>query len=97
MNLLGRPALSGSPVGMLVLGTVSALVITGGFILGVVAFFARKGEQTGTLGKAIAGIFINGLLISFAILSISTRQKVPARSENTPHPPRKGSSYISGK
>ena len=58
VNLFGRRALSGSPLGMLVLGAVCSLVIAGGFIFGVVAFFAPKSEKTGTMGKAIAGICI---------------------------------------
>ena len=95
--LFGRRALSGSPVGMLVLGAVCSLVIAGGFIFGVVAFFAPRGGKTGITGKAVAGICINGLLLSFAILSIFTRQKVAASGNNTPDPPRKGWSYISGK
>jgi hypothetical protein len=97
INLVGHRALSGSPAGKLVLGTVCSLFIVGGLILGVLGFFARKGEEQGTRGKAIAGICINGLLISFAILSIFTHQKVAARGNNTPDPPRKGWSYISGK
>ena len=95
--LFGRRAFSASAVGMLVLGVVGSLVIAGGFIFGVVAFFAPKGEKTGTMGKAIAGMCINGLLIAFAILSIFTRQQVAASGKNTPDPPRKGWSYISGK
>ena len=95
--LFGRRALSGSPVGMLVLGAVCSLVIAGGFVLGVFAFFAPTGGKTGITGKAVAGICINGLLLSFAILSIFTRQKAAARGDNTPDPPRKGWSYISGK
>src|SRR5262245_10032261 len=62
--LFGRGALSGSPPGMLVLGAGCSLVIAAGFIFAVVAFFAPKSEKTGTKGKAIAGICINGLLIS---------------------------------
>ena len=95
--LFGRRALNGSPVGMLVLGAVCSLVIAGGFIFGVVAFFAPKGEKAVTRGKAVAGICINGLLIAFAILSIFTRQKVAASGNHTPDPPRKGRTYISGK
>jgi len=97
MYLFGRRALGGSSVGMLVLGAVCSLVIAGGFILAVVAFFAPKGEKSGTTAKAIAGICINGLLISLAILSIFTRQKVAASGNHTPDPPRKGRTYISGK
>ena len=96
VNLLSRRALGGSPVGMLVLETVCSLVIVGGFIFGVVGFFAPKREKTGN-GKAIAGLCINGVLIAFLILSISTRQKFAASGNNTPNPPRKGWSFMSGK
>jgi hypothetical protein len=77
------------------LGAVALLVIAGGFIFGIVAFFAPKGEKA--TRKAIAGICINGLLISFAILSIFTRQKVATSANNPPEPPRKHWSYLSGK
>jgi hypothetical protein len=90
--MLGGRALDGNAVGMLVLGAVSLLVSAGGFIFGVVAVFAPKGEKA--MGKA--GICINALLISFTILSIFKSQKVAARENNTPEPPRKAWSYISG-
>src|SRR2546423_14348258 len=54
--LFGRRALSVSPVGMFMLGAVCSLFVAGGLILGVVAFFAPKGEKTRT--RAIAGICI---------------------------------------
>jgi hypothetical protein len=93
--LFGRRALSGSPVGMLVVGGVSLLAIAGGFILGLVAFFARKGEKA--TGKALAGICINALLIPFMILGIFTRQNVAAKESKAHEPPRKPWSYLSGK
>ena len=96
LNLLGRGAVSGSRVGALVIGIVCSLFIVAGFILGVMAFFAPKEAGDGTLGKAIAGICINGLLISFAVLSFFTYQKVAA-SENTAPDPHKSWSYISGR
>ena len=95
VHLLGSRAFNGSPAGMRLLETVCTAIIAGGFIFGVIALYAPKGEKTGK-GKAIAGLFINGLLISFLILSIVTRQKVAASENNTPDPPRKGSIFISG-
>ena len=94
VNLFGRRAVSGSRVGMLVLGTVCSLFIVAGLIFGVVALFGRKGEEQGGKRKAITGICINGLLILFTILGIYARQKVAARENNTPAPPRQGWSYI---
>ena len=96
VNLLGRQALSGSHPGMLMLGAVCSLFVAVGFIFAVIAFFAPKGEEKGTMRKAIAGICINGLILCFAILSFFTHQRVAARESKTP-PPRKGWSYISGK
>jgi hypothetical protein len=93
VTLLGRRALSESPE-RLVLETVCSLIIAGGFILGVIAFFAPKVENK---GRVIAGICINGLMIAFVILSIFTRQKVAARESHTPKPPRKSWSFISGR
>jgi len=89
--LFGRRALSGSPVEMLLLGAVSLPVIAAGFIFGVVAFFAPKGERA--TGKSVAGICINGLLLSFAIFSIFTHPKVAVRGNNAPQPPPKAWSY----
>jgi hypothetical protein len=80
---------------MLVFGAVSLLVIAGGFIFGVVAFFAAKSQKA--TGKALAGICVNALLIPFMILSISARQKVAARESKPQEPPRKPWSYMSGK
>jgi len=97
VNLLGHRAVSGSPVGMLMRGTFCSLLSVGGFIFGVVAVFAPKSEKTATRGKAIAGILINGLLISFAVFGILTRQRVAASGNNSPEPHRKGSIFISGK
>ncbi len=93
--LFGWRALNESAVGMLVLEAVSLLVIAGGFIFGVVAFFAPKGE--GATRKAILGMCINWLLLLFAILNIFTSQKVAASGNNAPEPPHKKWSYLSGR
>jgi len=90
--MFGCRALSENPGGMLALGAVSLLVFAGGFVFGLVAFLAPRGEKA--TGKAIAGMCINALLILFTIHSIFTSQKVAAR-ENAP-PPRKKWSYMSG-
>ena len=103
--LFGRRASSDNPNGMLVAGIVCLLVAAVGLMFGVVAFFAPKGqegekrgkeEEAATMAKAIAGIFLNGLLITFAIFG-TTRQNVAASENPTPDTPRKGSSYLSGR
>ena len=93
--LFGRHALSGSSVGLLLLGAGSLLVIASGFIFGVVALFAPKGERA--TGKSVAGTCINGLVLSLAIFSIFTHPKVAAHGSDAPQPPRKAWSYVSGK
>jgi hypothetical protein len=97
VKLIGAAALGESPVGMLVLGIVCWVLFAGGLTLAVIAFSAPKGAGPGTIGKALAGICINGLLILFTILSVLTRQKVSATENESPAPPRKAWSYISGK
>jgi hypothetical protein len=87
--------LVGDRAGMDVLEVFSLLVIAAGFILGVVAFFAPKGERA--RAKSVAGIFINALLLCFAIFSIFTRPTVAARRETAPQPQRKPWTYMSGK
>jgi len=93
--LFGRRALSGTSVGLLVVGAVSLLLIAAGFAFGVVAFIAPKDERAA--GKRVAGIWINGLLLSFAILSILTHPKASARGTNAPQPSRRAWSYPSRK
>ena len=93
--LLGRRVLNGSPVDMRLLGAVSLAVIAAGFIFGVVAFLATRGQRA--TAKSVAGICINGLLLSFAIFTIFTRSKVAARENQAPQPPRKAWFYGSGK
>lgn len=95
LYLFGRNALSRSPVEMLLLEPVSFLVIAAGFVFGVVAFFATKGQRA--TAKSVAGICINGLLLSLAILSIFTRPKVTARENHAPQPTHRPWFYLSGK
>lgn len=92
--LFGSWALSGSPFEIL-FGVVSFLLIAAGFIFGVVAFFAPIGERA--TRKSVAGIFINGLLLAFAIFSFFTSPLVAARGNNAPPPPRKPWIYMSGR
>jgi hypothetical protein len=95
LYLVGWHALRESPVGMPVLGAVSLLIIGGGLIFGVFAFFSPTAE--GTTRKALAGVCINGLVILFAILSLFTRQKVAAKENKPPEPPHRARIYMSGR
>jgi hypothetical protein len=80
---------------MFVFGAFSLLVAAGGFICGVIAFFAPQGEKA--TGKALVGICLNALLIPFMILSIFASQKVAARETKAQEPPRKPWYYQSGR
>jgi hypothetical protein len=91
VNLLGHGAVNGSPVGMLALGAICSFFIIGGFILGIIALFASKGD--GARQKAIWGICINGLIITFAIVSLFSHQRVAAKENKGPNASR---TYISG-
>ena len=49
---------------MIILGSLSALLVTVGFIFGIAALAGtRKYDPEEVLGKAIAGIFINGVFV----------------------------------
>ena len=71
INVAVGPAVHGDRLAMLVVGLAATLLILAGFVLGIVALFStRKHGRKGILGKAIAGICINGLLIAFMLISI---------------------------
>ena len=94
--LIGDRTFSEDSLAMLLLGAVSLLVIAAGFVFGVIAFFAPEGE--GTKAKSVVGIFINGLLLSFAIFSLFTHPTVAAHANNAPPPPaHKPWTYMSGR
>ena len=71
INLFGHQAVQGNRAGMIILGGTCTLLILLGFIFGFVALAGMKkhGKQ-GILGKAIAGICINGIIILFMLIAI---------------------------
>ena len=71
MNLFGRQAVQGNRFAMIILGGTSTLLILLGFAFGIVALTGvRKHGAKGILGRAIAGICINGVIIAFMLIAI---------------------------
>lgn len=55
-----------TPMAKIIVGSLCTLLISSGFILGICALFGiRRYGRKGILGRAIAGIAINGLLLIF--------------------------------
>jgi hypothetical protein len=71
INIFGSQSVQGNRVGMMVLGGTCTLLILAGLGLGVVALIGTKKHGTqGILGKAIAGVCINGILIGFMVIGM---------------------------
>jgi hypothetical protein len=66
-----------SPLVSVITGSVGILLIVSGFILGIIALAGvpRYGKK-GILGRSIAGICINGILIALMIISIPMYKKI---------------------
>jgi hypothetical protein len=66
-----QPQMRESRISLFILGSISALFIIGGFLLGIVALMmSERHEGEGIGGKAIPGTLINGLFLSAALLFI---------------------------
>ena len=71
IGIFGQQAAQGNRAAVLIIGCVSTLLILAGFVLGVVALFGTRGYgKKGILGRAIAGVCINGFLILMMLLAI---------------------------
>jgi hypothetical protein len=71
INVVGHQAVQGNRAGMLVLGGACTLLILLGFILGIVALLGmKKHGRQGILGRAIAGVCINGVIIFLMLIAI---------------------------
>jgi hypothetical protein len=58
------PLAYGNQTDMIILGSLSTLLVTVGFIFGIAALAGtRQYDPEGVLGKAITGIFINGVFV----------------------------------
>ena len=82
LNVVVGSAIQGERLALFVLGLTATLLILAGFVLGIVALFStRKHGRKGIIGKAIAGICINGILIVFMLLSIPLLMKAGERAK----------------
>jgi hypothetical protein len=80
LNWFTREAVRGNRVGMMIVGCTVILLILCGFVLGIVALvLPKKGEGQGIIGKAIAGVCINGLLIAAMLIAIPVFIKIVER------------------
>jgi hypothetical protein len=71
-----------SPLMGMITGGLSILLIVLGFVFGIIALSGvRRHGRKGILGRAIAGIIINGFLIAVMILSIPAWRKAAARAK----------------
>ena len=70
---------------MMILGGTSILLIFVGFVLGIVALVKtmKQGKQ-GTIGLAIAGICLNGIIILFMLIAIPTFIKAAQQAKQMP-------------
>jgi hypothetical protein len=82
VNVVGHQSVQGNQVGMMVLGGTCTLLILAGFVLGIVALIGtRKHGRKGILGRAIAGICINGIIICFMLVAIPSFLKAAERAK----------------
>ena len=71
-----------SPSVKLITGSLCILLIVLGFVLGIVSLFGmRRHGKKRILGRAIAGICINGILIALMAMSIPGFLKAAARAK----------------
>jgi hypothetical protein len=71
MNVFAGETVHGNRIAMMVLGGTCALLIIAGLVLGIVALFAtRRHGRKGILGKAVAGVCINGIIVALMVLTI---------------------------
>jgi riboflavin transporter FmnP len=71
IGIFGQAAVRGSRAGAFILGCVSTFLILAGFVLGIVALCGmKKHGRKGILGKAVAGVCINGILVLGMVLAI---------------------------
>ena len=71
-----------SPLVGIITGSVSILLIVSGFIFGIVALAGvpRCGKK-GILGRGIAGVCINGIIIVLMIISIPMYRRMAERAK----------------
>jgi hypothetical protein len=73
LNFGAHQAVQGNRASLMILGGTCTLLILLGLVFGIVALLGMKTHGTkGILGKAAAGVCINGVLILFMLIAIPT-------------------------
>ncbi len=84
IGILVNVGLSGqsSPLAGIITGSVSILLILSGFVFGIIALAGvpRYGKK-GILGRGIAGVCINGIIIALMIISIPMYKRMGERAK----------------
>lgn len=71
-----------SPLVGIITGSVCTILILLGFVFAIIALLGiRHHGKKGILGRAIAGLCINGILIAFIIISIPMYKKMAERAK----------------
>ena len=70
------------PLAHIIVGSLSIVLILLGFIFGIVALIGvRRYGKKGILGRSIAGICINGILIALMVISIPMYKRMAERAK----------------
>lgn len=70
-----------SPLAHIIVGSLSIILILLGFIFGIIGLVGvRRHGKRGILGRSIAGICINGILIGLMIISIPMYKRMSDRA-----------------
>jgi hypothetical protein len=71
-----------TPLAKIITGSLCVLLIVLGLVFGIVALFGvRRHGSKGILGRAVAGVCVNGILIAFMAISIPGFMKAAERAE----------------
>ena len=70
------------PLAGIIVGSINVVLILLGLIFGIIALFGvRRYGKKGILGRSIAGICINGILIALMVISIPMYQRMAGRAK----------------
>ena len=70
------------PLAAIIVGSISIVLILLGFIFGIIGLLGvRRYGKKGILGRSIAGICINGILIALMVISIPMYKRMAERAK----------------
>jgi ABC-type molybdate transport system permease subunit len=71
-----------SPLAHIIVGSLSIILILLGFIFGIIGLVGvRRHGKKGILGRSIAGVCINGILIALMVISIPMYKRMAERAK----------------